>query len=63
MRRCKTCVFWENPKCDFVDRWYPKIPQESKAEIHVTVDDDSNLNVELHTGPEFGCVQHVEKTS
>ena len=68
---CKNCRFWTpqsnymgrptgKMKCDRVD--FGSHPEPSKTfEIEATADDDHNLNAELITGPDFGCVQFEKK--
>ncbi len=64
---CKTCICWNVSRsikngvsdCDMVDS---VIKDKSKTfEIIATADDDSNMNVKLMTGENFGCIHHEPK--
>lgn len=59
MKNCKSCAFWDNGTCDFVDRKLDEDP--GRFEIDVRVSDDTGLNATLKTGPDFGCVHHSAK--
>lgn len=53
---CQNCCHWKSGCCDFIDT----IPGERVArttgcEIIATAHDDSGLQVELRTGPNFSC--------
>jgi hypothetical protein len=61
---CKNCKFWREQsgfagrgtgkmKCDHVDC---QTEPSKTFEIDATADDDHNLNADLITGPDFGCV-------
>ncbi len=56
METCKTCKFWNNGICNFVDNKSDKDLQ--CFEIVVRVNDDHGLSASLKTGPNFGCVHH-----
>ncbi len=67
MNTCKTCIYWNSScaikngvsDCDMVDS---VIKDKSKTfEIIATADDDSNMNVKLMTGENFGCIHHEPK--
>ena len=54
MGTCKTCQYWDQGTCDAVlqSSNYPRF------ELIVEVADDYNLQYELKTGPNFGCLHH-----
>ncbi len=67
MNTCKTCKFWNVSRtinngvsdCDKVDCI---VKDKSQTfEIEATADDDSNMNVTLMTGENFGCILHEPK--
>ena len=69
MNTCKFCQFWTHPKpdylngpiigtCDFVGRVTPG--QEFR--IDASAADDTDLQADLRTGPDFGCVCFKRRT-
>jgi len=68
---CKTCRFWSDGECnradtvcqDFSGREADGIVARDPRHLFVntTVADDTNLDVRLRTGPDFGCVLHEPK--
>ncbi len=62
---CKTCKWWHRRTdlkkpfgyCERLETTAARTPQTYFA-IEVTVADDHDLEVNLCTGPEFGCVLH-----
>lgn len=64
MNTCKSCKFWDNGECNFVNVPPNNVPPNNvpqRFEIVVRVSDDHNLAVSLKTGPDFGCVHHSAK--
>lgn len=65
MQTCKTCRFWSDGCCELVNLTIDGESQGDKQNpefnIVVTVADDWNLNVNLRTGPDFGCIHHATK--
>ncbi len=71
MNTCKTCKFWGKPKkagmlglsniadCDMVNNIIPEV--DKTFEIDASADDESNMNVALITGENFGCIHHEAK--
>lgn len=53
---CKTCKFWGRSYRECCD-----LEGIDEFKILVTVSDDTNLEVKLRTGPDFGCVRHEPK--
>lgn len=65
-KTCKTCMWWRKPRpkgdtgeCRLVGA--ESLPAASGFDVEVTVDDDHNLDWELKTGQDFGCVHHTPK--
>lgn len=61
---CKDCKFWKQQSIDsgICDRiTHCNIPKNRSFEIDASADDDSNLQTELVTAPEFGCVNFEKK--
>jgi hypothetical protein len=63
---CKTCKWWDKRRenapagyCDLLS--FESTPVASSFHVEITVDDDSNLDWHIQTGPEFGCVHHARK--
>jgi hypothetical protein len=56
---CKTCKWWDNGRCELEGS--ESIRPATRFEIEVTVDDDTNLQSCLRTGPDFGCIHHKPK--
>jgi hypothetical protein len=63
-RTCKTCRWWDRRwekaptgYCDLLN--FENVPTASGLEVLVTVADDHNLDWNIQTGPDFGCVHHV----
>jgi hypothetical protein len=58
MGKCKDCQWWIKNRgyssCDKVNHDYND--GDTAFEIEADADDDQGLEVELITGPEFGCV-------
>ena len=62
MGTCKTCGWWDSGTCDVPDQTEELSVKEGDTtymQLVVRVADDTNLNVSLKTGPDFGCVRHV----
>ena len=57
MQPCKTCKWWKQGECDFVNTIHASNP-ETRFEIEATAADDHGLESELRTGPNFGCIHH-----
>jgi len=55
---CNDCKYWgvwyENA-CEKINIGTSYIPNDNNAGIYVEVDDDSNFEVHMITGPEFWC--------
>lgn len=65
IKTCSTCVHWESTNrypgdptkiCGRVDQWKSDIV----FQLWARADDDSGLQVALETGPDFGCILHLE---
>lgn len=71
MGKCKDCKYWEAIYSCYQDTYHvcsalhwTQIPEDVKgsiAALHVSVDDDTGLNVDLVTGPDFGCTRFEQK--
>ena len=64
MGTCKDCKYWGTyyeRACDRVGDMHTERTPDSSFEIEATALDDSGLEVQLLTGPDFGCVQFVQK--
>lgn len=69
-KTCKTCKFWDYGICNKVDQVYDDYNGKEKSIligksaahffIDTTVADDTNLNVTMRTGPDFGCILHEQ---
>jgi len=68
MNTCKSCRYWSIRRnivngvsdCDRPD--CKEDPDKMKTfEIVATADDDSNMNIILMTGADFGCILHEFK--
>lgn len=63
-KTCRTCRRWSNGICQAADltvnsrRLTDDDDDRPVFEIEVSVADDHNLDVELRTGPDFGCILH-----
>ena len=64
-RKCKNCKYWGEPfdgMCDWSESFPPSDESESHAfDIEVTALDDQGLEVNIKTGPEFGCIHFKQK--
>lgn len=71
MGKCKNCKLWDDSLyhgvgiCNGIGINDPGFGwnQDPKIlfDIEVTVSDDTNLQYDLKTGPEFGCVRFLNK--
>lgn len=62
MQTCKTCKWWgidASGCCGFVDTLHAVADAGTMIRMDVTALDDSGLEVDLRTGPEFGCIHHT----
>ncbi len=61
MATCKTCKWWDKKSqvCDMLDSGTTVYESPTLFEIVVRVADDTDLNVKVRTGPDFGCVHHT----
>lgn len=60
---CKTCHYWgryRESTCDIIGL-NTVLPEPTGADIFVKVLDDSGLEADLVTGPNFGCTLWKEK--
>lgn len=58
---CKNCRHWRNGCCDFIDTIQgEKVADTTGCSIIATAHDDSGLQVELRTGPDFSCPNFSE---
>lgn len=69
MNTCKTCKYWgaghpsnktTHNLCVLIST--DGLHSKDAAFIDVYADDDSNLNVQLMTKPDFGCTLHSTKS-
>jgi hypothetical protein len=59
---CRTCLYWDDGRCEAVDYRLDKSKgQRRRFDVVARADDDSGLVTELRTGPEFGCAHHEPK--
>lgn len=63
---CKDCKFWDRdtytqPRCARIEWFNGQKIAPSEAMIDATAHDDSGLQCNLFTGPEFGCVKFDPK--
>jgi hypothetical protein len=62
MNTCRTCKYWDNYTCDRLELESGRYnPSPKEAGLYVYVSDDSGLQCELRSGPDFGCTLWVEK--
>jgi hypothetical protein len=60
MGTCMNCKYWYKPdhECTAVETWadWDSTVKDDDFAVAVRYDDDQGLNVQLRTGPNFGCV-------
>lgn len=61
-KTCKTCIWWEDGICGFVDAKHSE-REPKRFEIDIKCLDDQSLEVYLFTGPDFGCVHHAKNVN
>ena len=64
MKTCKTCKYWGRYIRTYCDNDGTDFHGNCKLngfEVIATAADDTNLQVNLKTGPDFGCILHEEK--
>lgn len=63
--KCSECIYWQdNGSCaEIVEEYWSKSEKDNSITIDYGVDDDSDLYINLITGPNFGCIKFNKRSN